>query len=405
MLLRLLGYLPSPVLESAATATDSAPTPVLFSPEPIETYGTVAFGEGLLAVPTAPMVTPTFATLLPEAPLSPASEWAEMLLDRALSHLPQAPPLQDGLAWWEGSGAAGRLDLDGAVVTVGGRPVDVDSQRRIDVMLPDVRNPIALTAAGSITYEADALTLTVDRGEATDMQSRWILAGMPPSRAIRALVEAADARDVALDAAFIENPGRQGTLALVGLVGATPTPTLLLPSPGGPTPTASLTPSPTWTPLPPTPTRVPDPYMGRIIAERLAPVIEAAAAFNPHAVYFFAENHPWIGILTWTERGSTIGGRPSAVSQAEELTFYTLQANEPSPSVVSFLYIFYADGATRFPDDLVYFPSHRMEEALFWMVRAAAEEGGQLVVAYDDFGAKQAITVIGFRPFDTGTDG
>jgi hypothetical protein len=236
------------------------------------------------------------------------------------------------------------------------------------------------------------------------MQVTWIVGGAAPSHAIRAIAEAATAQGVTLDAAFIENPGRQGELALVGIIEPETTPTPLVASPGGPTPTLTWTPSPTWTPLPPTPTRVPDPYMGRVIAERLGPVVEAALAFDPNAVYFFAENHPWVGILAWTEHGPSIAGRAPAVAKAEELAFYTLQANESSPTVISFLYIYYADGATRFPDDLVYFPGHRMEEVLYWMVRAAADQEGQLIVAYDDFGAKQAITVVGFRPFETGSE-
>jgi hypothetical protein len=44
-----------------------------------------------------------------------------------------------------------------------------------------------------------------------------------------------------------------------------------------------------------------------------------------------------------------------------------------------------------------------MEEIVYWIVIHAAERGGQMLVAYDDYGQRQAITIIGFRPFPSST--
>jgi hypothetical protein len=125
------------------------------------------------------------------------------------------------------------------------------------------------------------------------------------------------------------------------------------------------------------------------------------AVFQPSALYRFTEQHPWSGLLTWTETGPQINHRDTAIHQATELTFYTLSSDDPTGKTVTLMDVYYVEGTTRFPADSIYFQGHRMDEILYWMVRRAAERGGQLYVAYDDFGIKQAITLVGFVPFES----
>jgi len=65
--------------------------------------------------------------------------------------------------------------------------------------------------------------------------------------------------------------------------------------------------------------------------------------------------------------------------------------------VTRFLRALYDGQTTRLPDEQVYFQGQRMNEILYWMARRATERGGRLIVSYDDFGAMQVITVVGFE--------
>ena len=141
--------------------------------------------------------------------------------------------------------------------------------------------------------------------------------------------------------------------------------------------------------------------MGWVVAQKIDPVIDSVQDLESEITLAFMEQHPWTGLLTLSEGEIEVGGHPIAASTALELDFYTLELNDQSGSVTRFLTAVYTrDGTTRLPDDLIYFQGHRMEEIVYWMVVRAVEREGQLIVAYDDFGTRQGITVIGFLPFN-----
>jgi hypothetical protein len=340
-------------------------------------------------------------TPIPPSPglSTPADEWANTLLDQLPPTLAEVTYPADGLAWWQSSSATGEMTLTGATLALGERPLEVTDRGTILIFVPDQANPIQLNSLGAITVEEGVLVLSVVSSVPSATGSHWLLSDARPVLALRALIIQAELRDLALVAAFARESDTEAQLVLVEVRSLAPqTPTPGTPSPALLTPTPSRTPTSTPTP---TPTRVPDPYLGRVMAEKIDPVIDMADRFNPGAVFTITTQHPWTGLLTWTETGARINSRQTAVEQATELTFYTLNPDDASGTTSRLFTVVYVDGATRFPDDLIYFQGQRMEEMLFWLVRHAAERGGQLLVAYDDFGAKQALIVVGFRPFST----
>lgn len=393
LILQIVGWLPSEavLISDAFPVTTDTPSP---APR-------LTFVQASKPTPDIPLSTTASLalTMTLSGPITPADEWANALLDIALPLLEQALPSGGGFAWWQGSDAGGMLMFVGERLLLGSLELHVDDQQVIGVLIPNHENPNQLDLLASIEPERGVLVLSVVDDTPPYGETRWLVSNAYPGIALTALAVQAERRGVALRAAFNRNPGGEAQLALVGIAQLAPTPTFPIPSgTEHPTPTASRTPTTTFTT---TPTREPDVYLGRLIAEKIDPIIDAALFFDTNAVFDFAGRHPWTGILSWTETGAEIGGRPTAVCQATELTFYTLKANDPSGEVRRFLRILYVDGATRFPDDQVYFQGQRMEEILFWLVRRAAEREGQLIVAYDDFGAKQAITIVGFRSFPT----
>ncbi len=337
------------------------------------------------------------ATLDLFAPTTPADQWANHVLDQALPAITQPVPLDSGFAWWQSSSARGELSLSEDRIAIAGQALELDPMQGIDILVPDLQNPSQLSLAGSVEWEGEALVLAAAGDDPAAPRVHWLLSDASPTLAIIALLNQADARDLKLTAAYTESFGGQAQLVLTGATATTVTVTPAAEDAAvpDPTPTASLTPVVAWTA---TPTRVPEAFLGQVIAAKLDPVIDVAESFHPTATTRYVVSHPWAGILAWTETGPTIGGRAVGVGQAEELNLYALQEDDPSGRVASFLLITYDGSVTRLPDDQLLFQEQRMEEVLFWIVRHAAERGGQMVVAYDDFGVRQAITVVGFRP-------
>ncbi|MGF1506925.1 MAG: hypothetical protein ACFB51_17600 [Anaerolineae bacterium] len=328
-----------------------------------------------------------------------ADAWADALLDVALPVIEQPAPNLDGLAWWRSRDITGELirTADGTI-HLGDEVLAPVEQDVIDILVPDPRNAGALTLIGSLEQEAGVLTLMVDDGMPSAMPEEWRLSGVAPSTAIEALAMQAARRDMRLLAAYVQNVGREGELALVGLIqNELPTPT---PTPGGPTPLPTLT--PTRTPSP-TPTREPDVYLARLIGQMVDPVIAIADTFTPSAVYEFAFGHPRTGLLTWSVEGAHVAGQPMPLSNASELTLYTLVPDDTTGKTNRLLDVTYDGAITRLPAEQVYFQGQRMGEIMYWVVRRGIERGGQFVIVYDDFGQRQTVTFVGFQPMASTT--
>jgi len=349
-------------------------------------------------LPTEVLRTPQAAlTLTGPGPSTPADDWSNRLLDQALPLLSEPLPTTQESAWWQTTLLRGELAVVGGRLTLGGQPLELGDISTLSVLVPSRDDAGRLLTQGTITWEDDVMVLsTTGSAENGHAASRWRLSRSNASLALRALVIQAEQRDQVLTAAYIHTFGREGQLVLISAMqpgAVTPTPTRAA---------AQATPLPTFTPSPTataTPTRVPEAFMGQVIAEELAPVIAAADDFPQRAVDAMIATHPWTGLLTWTETGARIGGLPVVVQGVREMTFYTLQEGENGVEPVPFLTVVYDGSTTRFPEQQVLFMEHRMDEVLYWMVRAAADEGGQLVVAFDDFGARQTVTILDFRPY------
>lgn len=384
MLLRLDGGLPA------------LTEPIVSEPTPDPVESPVASRAQRL-LPTEVLLTPQFElTLTPRGPAGPADTWSGAVLEHVLPTLAEPVTDGEGAAWWRSGTRSGELSISGSTLLLGGQPLPVDDVRLLDVLAPNRADPDHLDRYGRIAWEGDALRLTAVDTQ-TGGEAHWLLSQGQPSEALAALVREARSRDSVLTAAYTETLEREASLVLLAAPRSdAPTRT--------PQPTSTALPWPTRTPTPtsaPTPTRVPEEYMGQIIGEQLAPVIEAADSFAPEAVQTYGSRHPWTGLLTWTEAGPQIGGLPVVVADTQELGFYSLQAGDPGGTVERFLLVTYDGRVTRFPEQQVIFMEHRMSEVLYWVVRDAAMQGGQLVVAFDDFGARQAITVLSFRPYNS----
>lgn len=326
-------------------------------------------------------------------PSTPADAWANSLLDRLLPMLQQPRPSPDGLAWWQNSEASGLLTLVDGFLALGQQPVGFEGQSVIDIAVAGQANSNQLEQAARVVLDQGALILTVYSTEPDVESGHWILSNSEVDTAFVSLVVQAAARSVALRAAFIENPGAAAEFVLVeakalNIPTGTPLSTLA---------TSTATPVRTPTPLStPTPTREPDPYLGQVIASAIDPIIDSADEFSPGVIADFVNRHPRTGFLSWTDAGPTLNSQTMSVDQASELNFYALAPSDPTGTVSTFLKVVYNGSITRLPERQIYFQGQRMEEILFWLVTHAAERDGQLRIAYDDFGAKQAITVIGF---------
>nr|MBN1228946.1 hypothetical protein [Anaerolineae bacterium] len=165
-------------------------------------------------------------------------------------------------------------------------------------------------------------------------------------------------------------------------------------------PTPARTPTGTPTALVTvTPTSIPSQDLGDAIRMVIDPVIDDASFYHPDATAAYVDNHPWVGALSWTEQGALIGGRLTVIEQAEKVSFYALQPGDPLGTTDSFLIVTYNGAFTRLDYRGLVFYEQRTEEILYWLVRRAAERGGQLIVAYDGIGAQQAVIVVDYKSF------
>lgn len=390
LLVRMSGaFLPSatPIASPAPTSGPSA-TPSATPRPPLPTeFDPGTPGAGL--------------TLTPAEPSTPADRWAIYVLDIALAAVEEPPPPGDEAAWWERPDALrGRLTYAAGRITVGGTALDVESLTAIDLFVPGMGAPDRLAPVARAAWEGEALMLTGRGVGAEGAEQSWLLSGAGPGLAIEALTMAAAHRDIALDVAYAAS-GNTAQMVLLGAgdPGATPTP-LPTPSPTQPTATPLFSPTPTF---PPTSTRVPEVFMGQVIAEKLDPVIDALRSGPPPDAADYAATHPWTGALTWTEIGPRLDGIPLPVGQASELVVYAL-AEEPGGEPELILHATYnasSNGSyTHFPEDQLIFQEQRMDEIVYWMVRDAAEQGGQLFAAFDDFGVRQNLTLLDYRSIE-----
>lgn len=341
---------------------------------------------GVVSSPAASPVSlstpsPTFraaAETLPPtatAPSAPVEAWARELLALIFTHTayqPAQPPFDTLIAH----------DVD---LYVGSRLVSLEGQTTIQFLLPSDEAPFSPIVGGAVAEEEDVLVLTVSGGP------RRVVSGGTTASALRELMSAASAERVRLEAAIVRET--EISVELVTVAHSLDELAQMTPTPSG------------YTPLPMlgviTPSPFPDANLARLVGEQTNLIIDTAPLFHPDAVIRFLENHPWTGTLTWSEQGPRVGGQPLGVAEADTLTLYMLNPNDPSMTTVSVMELTYDEGSWRTSlseDDWFY--GHRLEEVLYWMVRRAAERDGQLLVAYDDPGALQAITVIGFRPFE-----
>jgi hypothetical protein len=327
-------------------------------------------------------------------PASSADGWANALLDQFLGRLTESERPGDGFAWWQGSEAIGFLRYEGHAVHFKGGRLSIDDQTSVDIWIVSQNDPNALQRIGTIQTEASALVLGVTSPQSDRGDLQWIATGSAPDTALSALVIQTAARSAVLRAAYDPGSGQNhGALVLLGaqvLAGTTQTAVL--------TGTAR-----TVTPQPPagtpTPTHAPEASLGLLIETRLKPVIDVGLSFPPDVVAAFTAAHAWNGTLTWDESGPKVDNRPVNVNQASELTFQILTPNDPRGPAQPFLRTEYTGNVTRFPDEQMYFTGQRMNEVLYWMVAYGARRGGLLRVSYDDFGTRQAMTIIGFAPF------
>ncbi|GAB4471078.1 MAG: hypothetical protein Kow00124_07860 [Anaerolineae bacterium] len=373
---------------------------------PLPAATSIAAPEAAIPEPRASQedrldATPT-PTELPPGLQTPADPWANTLLDLGLPLLEAGRGMiSDGLAWWEGSDVQGTLGYSQETVWLGAEALDFDQQQTVDILVPDSVDRGRLLLVGRATLENGVLALSVTPPDPSIPASHWRVSSAAPGIALKALALQAGQRDLTLTAAYTQNPGGYAQIVLVGVhpertAETTPDAAAMVTPVGTPSPSVTPTLPPT-----PTPTRIPEEYMGRVVAGKLDPVFLAIPDFDQRAVSSYLASHPWVGVLSWTENGARIGGRATAVSEASELNFYALTPDDPDGAVSRFLSITYTPDVTRFPADQIYFQGQRMEEVLYWMVLDAASRGGQLLVAYDDFGSQQAITVIGFQPVST----
>lgn len=332
---------------------------------------------------------------------SPADQWAETLIERYLDQiLGRVPsPTGGGLVWWESSEQQMTLEFAGSVLRLGNTPFTISDRKQVELYIPDQATTAGLTRIATIERIAGTLTLSLSALSPSSPNTQWLISEGDPDNALQSLAYQMGADDYQLLVAVEEEADQSLRIILVSVQDlGRETPTAVPPSPtSNQQPTITLIPS--RTPLP-TSTRSPDVYLGRIVAERIAEAFSPDWQVPPTVLARFVNTHPWIGLLSWSETGPTIGSRFTAVEQAAELNIYLL--GEDAEDLQQVLTVSYdaETTTTRIPEMQVYFQGKRMEEILFWMYRYAAEQGAQLNLAYDDFGASQAIIIIGFIPFN-----
>jgi hypothetical protein len=323
---------------------------------------------------------------------TPADQWANAILDFTLPVLNEnAAPADQQLAWWYTTPDRGVLSQENGILTINQQRVTIAESQTIQIAISEPLRPDSLRLIGEANPTDSALQLTLNVSLMDQESNRWLLSGAEPMLAIEALSAQAAARDIRLTVAY----ARAGsTIQFVVLAAESVT------ADGSPT-SPSQSQSPTATSsvaITPTSTRAPDTFLGQIVASRIDPGIDEALKISPVLTQNFIARHPWTGVLAASENGITINNRATSIAQATELIVYLLQ--DSSNNVTRLFSVEYTqDGTTRFPEDQLLFQAHRMEEILYWIVVRAAERDGQLIVAYDDSGGRQTITLIGFRKF------
>lgn len=178
----------------------------------------------------------------------------------------------------------------------------------------------------------------------------------------------------------------------------TPTETPTATPTEGPTslPTASLTATASITP-----TRPPDIFVERFMQERLGGLVGAIAEYDPEVLIQFQETHTPEVALSWGEAGLLLGRKVTPVDHVDRLTVYTLGSEvEQRQALVDILF---EENTTRVPSEEVFFPEHRMQEMLYWLVRYGAEQDGQFTVVVEEYALQDdthlTITLTGFIPY------
>lgn len=320
-----------------------------------------------------------------------ADEWARAILDGVEPLLLAGPETPSGLAWWQSSERQGMLSPEGDSISQGPLRLLAADYTLLEIQTPDPQHPEQLLRLGTIRTEAELLRLSTAPLDTVSQGRQWLIGGGGAEIALRALALQAAERDYELIVATTD--GVEATtlqLLLVELRSTLPTATV---TPGS-SPTATATATPTLTP---TPSRIPEIAMSLVVNEGLDPVIERMVNdIDPGLTRRILEDHPFAGRLTWGEAGPLINGRSLSVGMAQRFSIFTIneQGLLGAEKVFDFEIAF---ETTRFIDQQVFFQGHRLEEALYWMVRRAAEADALLVVAYDDYGTRQALTVIGLE--------
>ena len=275
-----------------------------------------------------------------------------------------------------------------------GNRANISNLESIEFFIPSPGSSNQILKIGSIVNQSGTVTLNLISNLPDYTDRQWILSFQSNTIPLTALILEAEKTNLLLRVAYVEASSQLGQVAIVGYRNATD-------NNNPPEDEAVLTTnsSPTMT-IEPTPTRELDVFMGRLMAEEVDIVINASSEFTSNAIYEIAFGHPNSGPLTWTEFGAELNGEVMSVDDATELTFYSLIAGDIEGRTLRLFDTIFTGDVTRLPDEAVYFQGHRMGEMLYWMVRHASDQGGQLIVLYDDFGNKQAITFIGFEFFN-----
>ncbi len=385
LVLRLTNVLDEVALASAldAPGVPSSTTPPPGTPTPRPT-----------AYPTErPTVTFVPQDLDVSDSTSPADQWADQLVAAALPVLSDGSLTSEGFVWWQNPAENGPLAANDDGLWLGGRQLEIDELERIEVLVPTAAGSSQLKGYGTVTWEGGALMLSAVGGADGATSTRWLLSSTRPGTAVRALIQQAAEQGYRLTAAYSTTFEKQASLVLTS---AAPVDVVAEPTEAP----ADATAAPTLTPVPsvqPTPTRAPEALMGQTVAEHVDPAIASLADLPEASKLAFAETHPWVGLLTWTESGPQISGRDIAIQEARELTVYVIASEGDDVLSERLLSATYNGSFTRLTDEQLIFHGQRMDEILYWMVRTAFDEGGQLLVAYDDFGTRQALTLVDLR--------
>lgn len=347
---------------------------------------------------------PPLESIVPNSPsivlgsVSPSDAWANAILDAGLPHLDKLSGSGDGLAWWQASGAQGLLSIVPTGIAVNGQSLILTNSRQISVYVVNPVEPNALLKLGQVEWNGKVVVLSAS-AQVSGENVEWVIGDGSGDLALRALVIQAQRRAVALKVAVNQSSnGAEMEIALVGMNNA------LIPLAtqyNSQTPEVELL--STGTAPVPTATRVPETYLGKIIADRLNPVIDALLLMPPETAFDYVQEQAWTGVLAWSENGPLVNGRQIHVAQAQNLDIAYLAMEDGHWVEIPLLSAIFSEGVTRLPDQQVLFQGLRMEEITYWMVYCAVQRRGQLAVSYNDFGARQTISIFDFQFRDSQT--